>query len=258
MSNDIASFQEGGLPANPSELKGRLQQARQQAPATTGQQFLKMNQFGSPFEGRLTYGAAGTEMEPGSEWVVNWRDLMHGYILRDGGSVNGEVYNSVFDPLPGDLRPTKGNENWRQSYKGTLACASGEDIGVVCEYGGDAGGVVKFFKLVMQALESQLDVDPDKLYPIVTMEVSQYFSNKQKKDIYEAVGKIVGWMGEAEMEEIAGAVKEKEPEPVVEKAAPARATRPAARRAAPAAPAAEKAAPAPRRRAATPRSRPAE
>lgn len=257
MTNDINKFQEGGLPANPSELKARLQQARQQAPANTGVQYLKMNQFGVPLEGRITYGADGTEMEQDSEWVVNWRSLEHGFILRDGASVTSEAYNSVFDPLPKDLRDTKGNEQWRQSYKGELACVSGEDIGVVVEYAGDAGGVVKFFKMIMQAIESQLDTDPETLYPFVTMEVKSYYSNKQKKDIYEAVGKIVGWMDEAEMGEAAGkaaAAAEAEPAPEPEPDPEPPKPRRAARRGAPAPEKAEQ----PPRRAATRRRRTAE
>ena len=165
---------------------------------------MKMNQYGSPQEGQITYGAEATEVQPGSQWVLNWQTLQHGYILRDGGSVNGEVYESVFQPLPQDLRPTKGNETWRPSYRGSLVCISGEDVGVEVEYGGDAGGMTKFFGMIMGALSSQLDVSPDSLYPVVTWDVTSYFSKKQKKDIYEATGKIVSWLSQDELEALAG------------------------------------------------------
>lgn len=208
MSNDLTQFTQGGLPSDPAQLKAGLQQARQSAPSTiAGVQFMKMNQFGSPQEGVITYGAAATEMQENSRWAINWQGLMHGYILRDGASVNAEVYESVFKPLPTELRPVKGGEQWRQAFNGQLVCVSGEDVGVIVAYSGDAGGVIKFYKMLLPAIESQIDVDPQKLYPVVTFNVDHYYSNKQKKEIYEATGTLVDWMGQADMDAIAEKVQ---------------------------------------------------
>jgi len=218
--SDMTLFDQAGLPAI-ADFKAGLQQARAQAPASNaGVQYLKMNQVGSPAVGLLTYGAEQTEVQENSRWAVNAMGMQHGFLLRDGGSVNSEVYGPVHQPLPSGMRAPVGDEKWRQAYKCNLVCISGEDIGTVCEYAGDAGGVVKLFKTVlMPALEAQLDVDPTKLFPVVVFEVTSYTSNKQKKEIYEAKGALVDWVSN---EDIAGIVGN------VDTAAPAAAAVPAA------------------------------
>lgn len=246
--SELTQFENAGLPADPNQLKAGLQNARNQAPAVgAGVLFMKMNQFGSPHEGLLTYGPEAVEVQDGSEWVVNWKGMQHGFLLRDGASVKAEVYAPIFQPLPQDLRPTVGSESWRQAYKCQLVCVSGEDIGTVCEYSGDAGGVVKLFKQVLlPAIEGQLDVDANKLYPALTFTVTSYHSKKQSKDVYEAHGKIVAWFSEDELNELAGGDK---PAPQVEAKPEAPAPEPAAETAA-AEPAPERTATRRRRRAA--------
>lgn len=203
---DITQFQQAGMPVDVDRMKQGLQRARQQAPSLSGGiRFLKMNQVGMANAGMLTYGAEGTEVEEGSEWVCNTRTMQHGFILRDGGSVNAEIFVSVFDPLPNqaELRPTRGNEQWRQAYKGHFMCVSGEDEGVIVEYSGDAGGVVKLFaQTIMPALDRQIDEHPDTLYPVLTWEIDSYYSNKQKKEIFEAKGTIERWMTEDEVNDL--------------------------------------------------------
>lgn len=202
---DLALFNTAGVPAIADFKKG-LQQARVVAPAlTSGVQYMKMNQVGSPAVGLLTYGAEQTEVQEGSKWVVNTMAIEHGFILRDGGSVNGEAYGPITNPLPSDLRPAVGNEQWKQAYKCTMVCISGEDIGTVVEYAGDAGGVIKLFKTVLlPQIELQLDADPEHLFPALTFEVHHYHSKKQHKDIYEAHGTIVDWLSNEDVQAIAG------------------------------------------------------
>ena len=241
--NDLTAFEQGGLPTDAEAIKAGLKAARQQAPSISqGMQYLTMQQAGAKdqnrksIEGLLTFGAAHTEVEEGSEWAVNWKGLQHGFILRDGGSVNAEVYGPIFEPLP-DLnqqREARGNEVWRQSYKAQLICISGEDEGMMVEYSGDAAGKVKLFKqVILPGLEAQLDADPDKLYPTLQWEVTSYYSKKQKKDIYEAEGTIVDWLTEEDVAQSAAnsddtsAPEEKEaaPEKAAKEEAPEKASK---------------------------------
>jgi len=203
--SDLTLFQQAGVP-DVAQFKTGLQHARQSAPKTTGGvQYLKMNQVGSPLAGELTYGAEGTPVEDGSLWVVNPFGIQHGFILRDGGSVNNEIYAPITQPLPSELPPARGQEQWRQSYMAQMVCISGEDLGTLVEYSGDAGGVVKLFRdVLLPAIESQIDVDPNKILPAVSFEVTSYYSNKQKKDIYEARGTIEKWLSMDELMKLVG------------------------------------------------------
>ncbi len=213
--NDLVAFQNAGLPADPSELKQALQNARSEAPtSSTGVAFLKMGQVGMEVAGEhmagiLYYGAEGTEVQEGSEWVFNVESIEHGYLLRDGARVNAEAYGTIYRPKPRDLRPTQGGEQWKEAYKSQLVCVTGEDLGQVCEHGGDSGGVVKMFRdVLMPSIERQLDVDPARIYPRGEFGMHSYYSNKQSKEIYEATFKVTGWMSRAELDEYAAEVQE--------------------------------------------------
>ena len=200
MSNtDLALFTQAGVPANIDAIKDRITKFKRET-QSDNVQYLKIGQEGKPTEGLITFGADGNEVEPNSEWGVNVTGVVWGYLLRNGAQVDDEVWAPWYEDLPqvNEAKAT-GDKRWRRAIKAQMVCVTGEDAGVVVEFGGDTLGHQKFYRTLLDAYQAQLGADTDKLVPLITLAAGGYDNKKQAKHIYEIVPAIKSWVSDAEL-----------------------------------------------------------
>ena len=197
MSNEIALFTEAGLPTNVSALAESISKFKQKT-QSGNVQYLKIGQHGKPTEGLITYGVDAVEVEPDSQWGVHIAGVQWGYLLRDGAEVVSEAWTSWYSDLPEvDQRQATGSREWKQSVKAQMVCVSGDDAGVVVEFGGDSWGHNKFYRLLMDALSERLSGElenSEEIIPLINLVGSSYYSKKRGEPIYEITPKILEWV----------------------------------------------------------------
>ena len=195
-SKDLSLFTAAGVPANVEAVQNRITKFKR-ATQSDNVQYLKIGQEGKPTEGLITFGAEGVEVEPASEWGVNIMGVSWGYLLRDGAQVDDEMWVPWCEDLPEpDQSKARGEKKWRRAIKAQMVCTTGEDAGVVVEFGGDTLGHQKFYRELLDAYQAQLAENdgPEKSIPVITLTKGGYYNAKQKKQIYEIVPTIVGWV----------------------------------------------------------------
>jgi hypothetical protein len=188
---------------------------RQIAPsAAGGVAILKMDKTG-----HWVFGADQTEIEDGSVWAVNPFSFVHGSIAWGDGEVLGEKMVSVSQPLPElDVAPPGAKKGWETQVGLSLKCMSGEDKGMEARFSSTSVGGKRAVQTLALAIAEQVEADPTKPVPVVTLLVEHY-QHKSYGKIFTPVFSIDEWMSlDAEAEAPA-------PAPVVEEPAPAPAGR---------------------------------
>lgn len=181
----------GGAIASLQNLKQGLQNVRQSIPQTSDP-FLRMGR-----DGVWVYGAENIEVEEGSQWAVNPLSLRHGYASwtdhkNQKNELVGEVMVPMTHPLPmqNELRDT--GWPWAQQVSFQLQCVSGEDKGEQTLYKTvSVGGMNAVNKLVADIM-AQLDKDPEKPIPLVTLDTDSY-THKQWGKTYVPIFTVRGW-----------------------------------------------------------------
>ena len=200
MSTDIAQFQAAGLPAKLEDLQSAYDNFKG-ATRPKGQQFLKVGQEGSKTEGLVTWGADADEVEADAEWVVNVRGVQWGYALQKGAEMTEELTALWFENRPEpNAAKAQGGKEWKDYFKGQLVCVSGDDKGVVVEFGGTSFGIQKFYKTVLASYMQQED---KTAYPVINMVVGSYHSRTYSKTIYQINPVVVGTMSEVDLDKLA-------------------------------------------------------
>lgn len=195
MSNLVA-FSQAGLPAI-SSLSTALRQAAQTA-APTGMVILKMDRTG-----HWIFGADQTEAEPDAKWAVNPFSFVHGYIAWGDGQVLGEKMAPMTQPVPElEAAPPGASKGWEQQIGFSLKCISGEDAGLEARFTSTSVGGKRAVQELALAVAEQVDKDPKKVVPVVTLGKDHY-QHKSYGRIYTPVFDIVEWVsmdGQAEEE----------------------------------------------------------
>jgi len=185
MSN--LTFSQANLPAvaNLSTALRRLES--EVGPA--GVAILKMDKTG-----HWVFGADQTEVEESSTWAVNPYSFVHGFIAWGDGEVLAEKMSSVTQPLPElDAAPPSAKKGWEQQVGLMLKCLSGEDAGLECRYTTTSVGGKRAVQTLAVAIAAQVEQNPDKPVPIVTLGKDHY-QHKSYGRIYTPVFKIVEWV----------------------------------------------------------------
>ena len=202
MSN-LVKFAQAGLPSVQT-LATSLRTLESVAPAQSA--ILKMDKTG-----HWVFGADQTEAEDDSRWAVNPFSFVHGYIAWGDGEVLAEKMASVTQPLPElDTAPPGAKKGWEQQVGLMLKCLTGEDEGLECRYTTTSVGGKRAVQELAVAIALQVEKDPTKPVPIVTLGKDHY-QHKSYGRIYTPVFKVVEWVsmdGEAD--------KAEEPAPAVE------------------------------------------
>ena len=192
MSN-LVKFAQAGLPSVQT-LSTALRSLESVAPAQSA--ILKMDKTG-----HWVFGADQTEAEDDSRWAVNPFSFVHGYIAWGDGEVLAEKMASVTQPLPElDTAPPGAKKGWEQQVGLMLKCLTGEDEGLECRYTTTSVGGKRAVQELAVAIAAQVEKDPTKPVPIVTLGKDHY-QHKSYGRIYTPVFKVVEWVsmdGEAD------------------------------------------------------------
>ena len=193
MMSNLVKFAQAGLPSVQT-LSTALRSLESVAPAQSA--ILKMDKTG-----HWVFGADQTEAEDDSRWAVNPFSFVHGYIAWGDGEVLAEKMASVTQPLPElDTAPPGAKKGWEQQVGLMLKCLTGEDEGLECRYTTTSVGGKRAVQELAVAIAAQVEKDPTKPVPIVTLGKDHY-QHKSYGRIYTPVFKVVEWVsmdGEAD------------------------------------------------------------
>ena len=195
MSN-LVKFAQAGLPAV-TTLAQSLRTLESAAPMSSA--IIKMDKTG-----HWVYGADQTEAEDDARWAVNPFSFVHGFIAWGDGEVLAEKMASVTQPLPElDAAPPSAKKGWEQQVGLMLKCLNGEDEGLECRYTTTSVGGKRAVQELAVAIATQVEKDPTKPVPIVTLGKDHY-QHKSYGRIYTPVFRVVEWVsmdGEADKAE---------------------------------------------------------
>lgn len=214
MSNIATAQQGSNALAALQGLKTGLQNVQQNIVTAGGDPFLRLVK-----DGIWVYGQENIEVEEGSEWAVNPMSLMHGFVSwtdhpgKQANEVVGEVMVPMTSPLPlqTDLRDT--GWEWTQQLSIQLRCTSGEDKGEQTLYKTTSVGGLAAVKGLLTAIMKQLDVNPSRPVPVITLDVDSY-SHKKWGKTFVPVFNVVGWVpmdGDSGADKAAAAVEQGQP-----------------------------------------------
>ena len=185
MSN-LVKFAQAGLPAVQT-LASSLRTLETVAPTQSA--ILKMDKTG-----HWVFGADQTEAEDDSRWAVNPFSFVHGFIAWGDGEVLGEKMASVTQPLPElDTAPPGAKKGWEQQVGMMLKCLTGEDAGLECRYTTTSVGGKRAVQELAVAIAAQVEKDPSKPVPIVSLGKDHY-QHKSYGKIFTPVFKVVEWV----------------------------------------------------------------
>jgi hypothetical protein len=192
MSN-LVKFAQAGLPSVET-LSTALRSIESVSPLQSA--IIKMDRTG-----HWVYGADQTEAEDDSRWAVNPFSFVHGFIAWGDGEVLAEKMASVTQPLPElDTPPPGAKKGWESQVGMMLKCISGEDAGLECRYTTTSVGGKRAVQELAVAIAAQVEKDPSKPVPIVTLGKDHY-QHKSYGRIFTPVFKVVEWVsmdGEAD------------------------------------------------------------
>jgi hypothetical protein len=186
MMSNLVKFAQAGLPAVQT-LASSLRTLETVAPTQSA--ILKMDKTG-----HWVFGADQTEAEDDSRWAVNPFSFVHGFIAWGDGEVLGEKMASVTQPLPElDAAPPSSKKGWEQQVGLMLKCLNGEDEGLECRYTTTSVGGKRAVQELAVAIAAQVEKDPSKPVPIVTLGKDHY-QHKSYGRIYTPIFKVVEWV----------------------------------------------------------------
>lgn len=196
-TNTPATRAAGGAIAALGNLKAGLANVKRETHIKGGEPILRMGS-----DGIFIYGAANTEVEPGSRWAVNPLSIQHGYVCwkvipkdsKESPELLGEEMRSMFDAKPNkDALPDYGHP-WEEQLTFQLRCISGEDEGEQTLYKTSSQGGKRAVLAITDAVSEQLDKDMSNPVPVIVMK-NDHYKHKQWGKTYVPIFEVVGWMG---------------------------------------------------------------
>ena len=170
--NDIVKTT-GGVPANPEDLLGGLQNIKKSL-KSGNMPYLRLLK-----DGVFVYGSENSEVEPGSLWALNPYSLMHGFACwnSDENTLIDEVMVPMNEQLPLLSSLPDTGHDWRRQASATLQCVSGEDQGLSVEYKGTSKGLSDAVTNIAGAIIEQVKAG-EPFVPVVALESDHYMHKK--------------------------------------------------------------------------------
>lgn len=185
--SDLVKFAGANLPSVKS-LSAALRSIEADVGAAGGMVILKMDKTG-----HWVFGADQTEVESDSVWAVNPFSFVHGFIAWGEGVVLAEKMAPVSEPLPETgPAPDGAKRGWEMQVGMTLACTNGEDEGLQARYTVTSVGGKKAVQALAIAIAEQVDVNPEKPVPLVSLK-KEHYQHKSYGRIYTPIFDITGW-----------------------------------------------------------------
>jgi hypothetical protein len=159
----------------------------------TGFPFIKLTQAGD-----WIYGADDTDVQEGSHWAVNPQSFAEGYIAWGVGEVIDErmaLMTSAQPIVQNDLPAVpKAEKGWQRQVGFMMVCLNGDDKGTQVMFKSSSAGGVKGVRALIDAVVTQIAIDPTKIMPAVVLEESHYVHKDWGKTIYNPVFNVQSWM----------------------------------------------------------------
>lgn len=185
MSTGLKKNTGGGLPANPSELLGALENVNRSIKSSGGLPFLRLLT-----DGEFVFGQDNTEVEEGSLWAANPYTVQHGYACWDSDKsvLLDEIMLPMTEPKPLlSSLPDLGHD-WKPQTSVQLQCLNGEDEGVVVLYKGTSKGLNDAIKALTGEIIAQIKSGEEAFVPVVTLESSHYTHKKHGRTYFPVIG----------------------------------------------------------------------
>jgi len=180
-------------------------------------------------DGQWSFGKNRTEVQEGSLWAVDVRTLAHGYIAWPPAGQKdrkplGERMVPANSPLPVLSSLPDVGVPYQLQFGFEIRCLTGEDAGETMQYKNGSRGAKVMIQELVNEVRKQSRIDAERLSPVVSLEIRNYFHPEWRKTIYEPVLKISKWISYDEYDASADAAPapapEPEPEPTPEPVAP--------------------------------------
>ena len=176
-------------------------------------------------DGGWVFGQTNDDVQEGSLWAVDPRQLAHGWVcwVRDAknkGTLAGEIMGPMFADKPMRPTPVQGTE-FTEQLAATLRCMTGADAGVEVLYKTPSHGGITAMNKLRAEIQQRLSEPGGLEYPCPVLQLShEHYQHPSHGKTYTPLLTIVGWCSlNGEMApEHAGVIEAPEEEPV---AAPA-------------------------------------
>lgn len=216
MANELVAFKGSNLAkVDLNTLQEGFNRAQEAIQVSGGVQYLKMLKQ----DGEWVYGQQDTDVEPGSEWAVNPESFMVGYIAWDDkGNLKGKEMRSVFKPVIRLDELNNVGAQWQEQCSFQMQCISGEDAGLVVEYGQSSRGGKDAFQEMVRDIRIQLSKGSTDIVPIVELK-SDHYMHKTRGKIFVPIFEIKRWVGMSG--EAAAEEQDEAPQQAMQQAQPA-------------------------------------
>lgn len=205
---ELATFGNTGVPANPDDLVSGLQSVTAGISSSGTNMLMRLLKTGV-----YAYGQENIEPEAGSLWAINPYSIQHGFACWAPGELLGEAM-VPFNQMPPAINtlPDYGH-SWDQQISMQMKCMTGEDKGTEVTYKGTSVGYRNAAKAIINDIIAQASNDPDHIVPVVDLEVDSY-KHKDYGQVFVPVLEIQEWVSIADGSE----AESEEPEPEAAKA----------------------------------------
>jgi hypothetical protein len=154
------------LPTTMTDILGALEVIAADAPGGGGEfTFMKMTR-----QGEWLFGQDNTEVEEGSEWMIDPRESQMGFISwGDGGPPLGEVMGGGKRPpvSRADLPDT--GSSWDVQKAIQLVCVTGEDAGTAVLYKTNSKGGNTAISRILQDVAARARAGNTDVFPVVKL-----------------------------------------------------------------------------------------
>lgn len=208
---NVVPFIGGGTLASPDQLKGALQNFRQDRPVSPGDRpLIKLLK-----SGYWVYGVDQIDVQEQSLWAANPQSISHGWVAWGEGELLGQEMVPFNQSLPqkDKLPPSAAKRGWEFQVGIDFMCISGEDQGQEVQYLTSSTGGKRAHDKLIKAILAHLDEDPATPVPVLELEVDSY-THKQYGEIFVPILTVKRWMGMEGPD--AGTAQASAPEPEAE------------------------------------------
>lgn len=203
------------LPATMNDLINGLDQASTAIASAIGEgSFIKMTK-----QGEWVYGADDTEVDEGSEWVVNTGSFFNGYQSWDtDGELLGEEKVLMTEPPITRAQLDDVGAPWKPMLGCEILCISGKDKGVKATFGSTAkGGIEAVNNLVKEVVANAKNPNNEGKYTALVKLENTWYKHKQYGKIFKPVFEVIEFIADDDEEiEEASAQAQQAEEPQAE------------------------------------------
>lgn len=184
MSNALTTLQ---------NLKTGLSNVSASLPALGGTPILRVDQKSRSF----VYGPDSEDVNEDDLWVVDVRNIQHGWVCWGDGELFSEVFVPFTMPKPqrADLKDYGRDAKWSECVSIDLKCADGDAEGVQVVYKPNSVGGLGAIRKLIDAVMVRVGEIPDgsgDYFPVVRLRTQDY-AHKKWGTVTNPIIEVVAW-----------------------------------------------------------------